>query len=188
MTVFQNPGKENTEAALRIAIHKAAELDTDLVLASVFGGSALTALKLAREEGFQGRIIVVRSVSSIKQGGVNRLTDEVRSKLESEGAVIVTAAHALSAGERGISQRFQGVYPLELMAGTLRMLGAGLKVAAEVSIMALDADAIRWGKPVVALGGTGSGLDTAAVITPAYSANILDTLIHEILCKPGYYK
>ena len=51
--------------------------------------------------------------------------------------------------------------------------------------MALDADVIEWGKPVVALGGTASGADTAIVITPGYSASILTTRIHEILCKPA---
>ncbi len=27
----------------------------------------------------------------------------------------------------------------------------------------------------------------AAVITPGYSADILDTRVHEVLCKPGLY-
>ena len=53
--------------------------------------------------------------------------------------------------------------------------------------MALDADAILFGQPVVALGGTGGGQDTALVITPSYSSSIMETKIHEILCKPGFY-
>ncbi len=47
------------------------------------------------------------------------------------------------------------------MAATLRTLGQGVKVCFECAVMALDADVIEWGKPVVALGGTASGADTA---------------------------
>jgi hypothetical protein len=50
--------------------------------------------------------------------------------------------------------------------------------------MALDAGLIPYGKPVIALGGTGRGTDTASIITPGYSSSVLDTKIHEIVCKP----
>ena len=40
-------------------------------------------------------------------------------------AVIVTAAHALSAGERSLSTTFKGVYPLEIMANTIPRSSAG---------------------------------------------------------------
>lgn len=110
---------------------------------------------------------------------------KTKRELEAQGVVIVTAGHALSSGERGLSRQFSGIYPLEIMAATLRTLGQGVKVCFECAVMALDADVIEWGKPVVALGGTASGADTAIVITPGYSASILTTRIHEILCKPA---
>ena len=50
--------------------------------------------------------------------------------------------------------------------------------------MALDADALSFGQCVVALGGTAVGVDTAVVLTPSYSSSVLETKIHEILCKP----
>ena len=53
-----------------------------------------------------------------------------------------------------------------------------------MTAMALDAGAVKMPRPVIALGGTGRGLDTACVITPGYTAKIFDTRIHEILCKP----
>jgi len=104
--------------------------------------------------------------------------------LEDAGAIIVTAAHALSGTERAISGKFGGAYPVEIMAHTLRMFCQGMKVCVEVATMALDAGAIKSPRPVIALGGTGSGLDTACVITPGYSAKIFETRVHEILCKP----
>ena len=46
---------------------------------------------------------------------------------------------------------------------------------------------IELNKPVVCVGGSARGADTACIITPAYTADCLDTKIHEILCKPGLY-
>ena len=35
------------------------------------------------------------------------------------------------------------------------------------------------------VGGTGGGADTACVITPSYTASLLETKVNEILCKPA---
>jgi len=80
---------------------------------------------------------------------------------------------------------FSGVYPAELIATTLRMLGQGVKVSVEIALMALDNGAIEYGKPVVCVAGSGSGADTCCIITPSYTATLLETKVHEILCKPG---
>jgi hypothetical protein len=93
-------------------------------------------------------------------------------------------AHALSGAERGISSQFKGIYPVEIMAQTLRILSQGVKVVVEIGSMALDAGAVEYGKPIVALGGTGHGLDTAVVMHPAHANIIFQTKIHEILCMP----
>ncbi|MBR6321411.1 MAG: hypothetical protein IKR59_00955 [Lachnospiraceae bacterium] len=188
MVIFKEKGKENTKAAAEIAVLRAKELGTDIVLSSGTGSSAEIVLAAAEELGYQGHITVVRSVTSAAENGINRMSPEMRASLEARGVRIISAAHALSAGERGLSTRFKGVYPLEIMANTLRMFGQGMKVCVECSVMALDGDAVEYKKPIVAIGGTGRGLDTAVVITPAYSANILDTVVNEILCKPGLYE
>ena len=83
-----------------------------------------------------------------------------------------------------MSGKFGGVYPVEIMAHTLRLFCQGVKVCVEIGAMALDAGAIQAPRAVVALGGSGEGLDTACVITPGYSAKIFETRVHELLCKP----
>ena len=98
---------------------------------------------------------------------------------------VVTAAHALSGAERGISKAFGGVYPVEIMAATLRMFGQGVKVCVEIALMAADCGAIRAKQPVMVVGGTGGGADTACVITPSYTTSLLETKVNEILCKPA---
>lgn len=184
MLCFENAGKQNTAETLRVALERAAALGCPIVAASTMGVTADALLCAASEKGFTGKIVIVRGCSSRARNGANLMKPEVRDDLIARGAVIVTAAHALSAGERGISTAFKGAYPLEIMAGALRMFGQGTKVCVEAAVMALDADAIGFGTPVVAVGGTHRGADTAIVVTPSYSASILQTVVHEILCKP----
>ena len=184
MVCFENAGKQNTAEVIRIALEKAAALGCPIVAASTMGVTADALLTAAEAAGFAGKIVIVRGCSSRQRSGVNLMKPEIKEALEKRGAVIVTAAHALSAGERAISGGFKGAYPLELMAHTLRMFGQGTKVCVEASVMALDADAIPFGVPVVAIGGSHRGADTAAVITPSYSASILNTVVNELLCKP----
>ena len=50
--------------------------------------------------------------------------------------------------------------------------------------MAADAGYVMTGAPIVAVGGSGRGADTAMVIRPAVSSNILNTKIDRIICKP----
>lgn len=182
--IFENISMENTAATLKLAFAKAQELHADVVLPTTSGASAVAAVEYADAAGFKGRIIVVTHVWGMKASGTNELLEENRKKLEDAGAVILTAAHTLSGVERALSGKFGGVYPVEIMAHTLRMFCQGVKVCVEIAAMALDAGAIIAPVPVVTLGGTGKGLDTACVITPGYSAKIFDTRIHEILCKP----
>ena len=188
MTVFERPGVENTESALRIALQTAAEKDLPIVVASNTGTTAETLLKLQQETGLSVPVVMVGQVYGFSKPGTDALTDEMRQKLEAQGVKIVITAHALSGAERSISRKFGGVYPAELVAASLRMLSQGVKVCVEIGMMAMDCGALAYGKPVVAVGGTGRGADTACILTPSYTADFLSTKIHEILCKPGLYE
>jgi hypothetical protein len=86
--------------------------------------------------------------------------------------------------ERSISRRFGGVSQVETIAEALRSLfGHGLKVCVEIAIMAADAGAVPI-EDLIAVGGTGSGSDTAIVIRPAHMNNFFDARIREILIVP----
>ena len=184
MITFPAPGTENTAATLDLALAYAAKHELDIVLATCTGATALALLDRIEKAGLSLRVIAVTHVYGMAEPGKNELPPEIRTQLEAAGVTVITAAHALSGGERGLSKRFGGVSPVEIAAHTLRMFGQGTKVCVEISLMALDAGAIPYGKPVVALGGTAYGADTACVLTPAYTSNLLDTRIHTILCKP----
>ena len=188
MTVFETLGPSNTVQTAEIAAKKAAELGCDLVVSSNEGPSADALYNACKKFGATGKIIVVSHVSGFRAGGQNELSDAKRKELIDKGMIVVTAGHALSGVERTFSSKFGGVYPVEIIAHTLRTFGQGTKVCFECSAMALDAGVIDYAKPVVAVGGTGRGADTAIVLTPSYSSSIFDTEMHEMLCKPYYPK
>ena len=70
------------------------------------------------------------------------------------------------------------------MAHTLRMFGQGVKVCVEIAVMAADAGMIPTTEPVIAVGGSGRGADTAVILQAANANRILSTKIDEIICKP----
>ena len=115
---------------------------------------------------------------------ISDMTNEEREKLISSGIKVLTTTHVLSGAERGLSAKFGGVSPVEVMASTLRMFGQGTKVCVEISVMAVDAGLIPYMQPVIAIGGSGHGSDTALIIRTAHANKILDTKIDEVICKP----
>ena len=184
MRVYEKPSAENTAPTLTLAIDKAKELSCDIILSTTSGASALTALAMAKDAEFTGKLIVITHVYGMREPGMNSLSDDDRQTLEDGGVAVVTAGHAFGGIERAISGKYSGVYPVEIMAQTLKMLSAGVKVCVEIGAMALDAGKAAHDRPSVVIGGTGRGLDTVCVMTPGYSSKIFDTKIHEILCKP----
>jgi len=183
MTCFAKPGSENTAETIRIALEAAQARELNIVAATTRGGTAVELVKAAQACNFPGEVIIV---SHAYRAGGNTMPAETRQWLEAQPKVrVATAAHALSGAERGISAKFSGVYPVELVAHTLRMLGQGVKVCVEIALMAADCGSVVTDKPVVCVGGSGSGADTACVLTPTYSATLMEMKVHELLCKPS---
>lgn len=159
------------------AISIAQENGLDMVIASTTGNAAMKLLDERDKSRYNGRIVVVRNVAGSFSEGCTGMSDTAYDELIKRGAYVVTAGHALSGAERGISKRFGGVLPVELIAETLRMFGQGTKVCVEIAIMANDAGHLRPGNPIVAVAGTGQGSNTICIIVPGYSATIFDTKI-----------
>ena len=182
---FVSTGTGNTAAAVKIAVEEAKERNiSHIAAASNTGATMFTLAEEAARQAYKGKLVCVTHVYGFKENGKNEMSDEDREKLEKMGIRFFTGAHALTGAERAMSRKFQGVYPLEIIAHTLRMFGQGMKVCVEIAIMALDAGLLPFGKEIISLGGTVRGADTVIVITPSYSSSIFDTKIHEVLCKP----
>jgi hypothetical protein len=177
---FEKPGKDNTEQTLKLAFKRGKELGlNEVVVASSKGDTAYKALEIF--DGF--RITVVTYHSGFKEPFKNVMPDDIRKDLENKMAGVVSASHALSGLERSVALKHSGIYPVLLIAETLRLFGQGTKVAVEVAVMAADAGALT-GNDLVSVGGTGKGADCALVIKPAHQNNLFDLRIREIICKP----
>jgi hypothetical protein len=183
---FAKAGPENTGDVIAIVLREAQKRNiSHIVAASNTGKTAELLAQEAEKAAYAGHLVCVTHAYGFREGGVNEMSGETRQALEARGVRVYTASHVLSGAERGISRKFQGSYPVEIIAHSLRMLGAGIKVCVEIAVMALDGGLLPWKKPVIALGGTVGGADTAVLLSPAHAAAIFDTKIHEILCKPG---
>lgn len=182
MTLFEKPGRNNTartlaiarEAALRLGIEKIIIASNTGATVFAFPGDAISSFKL---------ICVTHVYGFAKEEG-NEMSEETRQLLKDKGVTVISAAHALSGAERSLTRRFSGVMPVEIMAHTLRMFSHGVKVGVEISAMACDAGAVKPGVPIIAVGGSTNGADSAIVLRPQPTHRILDTKIDEILCKP----
>ncbi len=173
-------GPAGAEETARIAVEGAkARGIRHLVVASSSGATA----ELFRDCGLQ--VTVVTLAYGSKEPGKNVMEEAERQKLKDWGFSVCTAAHALSAAERAISGAAGGMYPLEIVANTLRMFSQGTKVCVECSAMAMDGDYLPFGEDVVAVGGTSLGCDTALVLRPSYSSKLFATKVKEVLCLPG---
>lgn len=180
---FNTVGKANTKDTVALALKTAAEKNIKYIVVASSRGNTAKLLKNTNNIN----IICVTHANGYPEPGQSEMSEEIRSELADLGIKVLTTTHVLSGAERGMSKTFGGAYPVEIIAHSLRMLGQGTKVCVEVSIMALDAGLIPYGEPIIAIGGSVHGADTAAIITPSHASSIFKTKIHEIICKPSLY-
>jgi hypothetical protein len=177
---FEQTGKVNTQETLSLAYHRAKELNlNEIVVASTTGETALEAYNIFKD--FQ--ITVVTYHCGFRKPFETVITSEMRHTLEQKGMRVVSATHALSGVERSLAKKYEGIYPVLLIADVLRLFGQGTKVAVEIAIMAADAGMLT-GNDIVSIGGSGKGADAALILKPANQSDLFEMRIREIVCKP----
>lgn len=179
---WNEAGITNTENTLKLAAEKAGELGIKYIV--VASNTGETAEKLL-EYGLKDiKVTVVTHHVGFKNAGESEMTLDARISLKQKGAEVFTSTHLFAGADRGVRNLFGGVYPAEIIAQTLRMFGQGVKVAAEIAVMALDAGLIPYGEDIISIGGSSRGADAAIIIRPAHSNYIFDTEIREIIAMP----
>lgn len=179
---FNKPGNENTQNTLELALKTAKERNIKYIVVASNSGATVEILKGIKDI----KIVCVTHAYGFKVPGENEMSKEKRQELIDDGISVLSTTHVLSGAERSLSRSFNGISPIEVMANTLRMFGQGTKVAVEVAVMAVDSGLIPYMEPVIAIGGTHYGADTALIIKTAHASNILDTKIQEFICKPAF--
>ena len=175
ITYFEDPGKENTETTLELAIARAkARNIRKIVLASTRGETAKDLA--ARLAGTGITMVVVPHQYGFMAG--QRFTKELAAELEGQG-------HAVHFGTMLFhTEHFYGVEAPKTLADLLRAFCQGMKVAVEIVLMAADGGKLEIGEEVVVVTGTGRGADTAVVAIAATSTHFKDFHVTEIICKP----
>ena len=178
---FENTGKLNTDATLKVAKKRADELGIKhIVVASNSGETALKVLKL-----FKGcKVIVVTHVTGFIGPDKQEFADESKKLVESKGGIVLTTTHAFAGLSRAMRNKHDMFLLGDIVSDTLRIFGQGTKVACEIALMAADSGLVRTDEDVVCIGGSGRGADTAAVIRPINTPNFFDLKVKEIICKP----
>jgi len=178
-TYYAEGGPANTDAALELMrAYCQAHPVEHIIIASTSGTSALRAMQVLDP----AKLIVVSY--GFAKPNHQELLPEARQQLVVAGIPIVTAAHAFGGVNRAVRTKFGPTQLDELIANTLRLVSDGFKVACEITLMAADAGLVASGEEVLAAGGTGRGIDTAALLRAAVSQNMFDLRVLELVCKP----
>ncbi len=179
MVYWEKRGRRNTDNTVKAAVDRAKELGIKhLVIASNSGETA---------EKFLGQGLEVTCVThhvGFTGPGEDEMGAQKRKELQDKGVKLLTTTHLLAGVDRALRNKFEGVYPAEIVSSTLRMMGQGFKVCVEISVMALDAGLVPYGEEIITVGGSGKGADAACVIVPAHSSQFFDTVIKEVICMP----
>lgn len=180
---FDRPGPKNTARLVQCVRQRVEALGIrHVVLASNTGDTALAVADAL--DGLDVNIVCVTEHAGWQNGDALSITDQMRAEVEKRGVRVLTCSHALSGVARSITEKFGGVSHVEIIAHTLRLMCEGMKVAVEVAVMAADAGLIPTDCEIVAIGGTGRGADTAAILRAAHMNSFFDLDIREILAKP----
>jgi hypothetical protein len=203
---FEEPSyvHDHTDEVLELVSRRVARGDIKrVVVASSTGRSALSAARALRGNGVELIVVSDRAGVSfapdelykewcerLKAEGVSKYRSglfwrpEAVDKLRALGVNKILVATELFRGiniQGGLNINF-------VIAEVLYRLSIGVKVCVEITMMACDAGYIEPGEEVIAAAGSGTGLDSAIVISAAHSDEMFDKergfRIKEIICKP----
>ena len=187
---FDTPGPGNTPACLDIAEALDAEGHRHVVVATTWGGTGLAFAErfhgqLAPAEGKPTvNLVCVTHSAGFKTPGEQECDPSPLARIRELGAKVYTGTILTHSIEANFAQEFGGSYPTLIIAQTLRRFSQGIKVAVEIVMEACDAGLIPEGEEVIAVGGTGRGADSVALIRSAASKRFLKLVVLEILAMP----
>lgn len=180
---FEEPGKKNTERTLQIALKRIEELEIkQIVVATTVGDTALRAVEAFKDY----KPIIVTHSTGFTSPNKQEMPDENRKKLIDSGAKVLTCQHSFGGIGRAVRKQLNTYQLDDIVANTLRILGEGMKVGCEITLMAADAGLIKTNQETVSIAGTSRGADTALVLNPVNTQRFFDLKVKEILCKPRF--
>ncbi|MBQ9159809.1 MAG: hypothetical protein IJ122_00615 [Methanobrevibacter sp.] len=184
ITYFEKEGNDYTDELIDVVKDK---LEVSghikrILIASASGESALKLYRALEDKDIE--IINVTHHMGFSGENESDISEEMIEELEKVGIKTLFGLHAFSGAARGVTNKYGGYSPLDVVADTFRMFSHGIKVGAEISIMAADAGLIPVGEEIIAIGGRGHGVDSAVILTPVNAKDLFKLKFHEILAMP----
>jgi hypothetical protein len=175
---FPHYGPENSAEVMDAVVERLREHDVNTVIvASSTGEMALKLCQTLSDNAVQAQVVAVCdppwAIGKIPKAG--RISPDNKAKLAAAGAIVVDMMpYASRAYSTGASNNvYEALDLLVVVFDAFRMVGGnGLKGAIEVALMATNAGVVPAGRDVIAVAGTGNGLDTAIVLKTAFSIDI----------------
>lgn len=183
ITYFDKEGEDNTDDLI-LAIEDKLRMVTGIDTILIASNTGESAWKLNNAVGNSVEIINITHHAGFSKPNELEISDEMIEKLEKAGVKTYCLGHAFSGAARGVTNKYGGYSPLDIVADTLRMFSHGVKVACEISLMAADAGIIPVGKEIIVVAGRKHGIDTAVILTPVNSKDLFDLKINEIFAMP----
>jgi hypothetical protein len=149
---FNEPGSKNTESVIQAVSEKIDETGIKTVIIASTSGK--TAIQFAKALKGKANLIAV---------SYKKISPENIQELKNLGVTVCNFENYLPLHEMG----------KELVRNTFYTLGQGIKVCVEVVLIAVDKGIISPGQDVIAVGGTGGGSDSAAIIKATSTADML---------------
>jgi len=184
ITYFDKQGEDYTDELI-LAVKDKLDVAKNIKYILIASTTGESALKLHNAIG-NDDITIINVSHNVGFSGDNEsdISDEMIAKLENVGIKTYQGLHAFSGAARGVTNKYGGFSPLDVVADTLRMFSHGVKVSAEISLMAADAGLVPVGEEIIAIGGRAHGVDTAVILTPVNSKNLFNLEFHEIIAMP----
>ncbi|MGC9520667.1 MAG: pyruvate kinase alpha/beta domain-containing protein [Anaerolineae bacterium] len=179
---FAESGPVNTERTLALVAERAKALGIQTVLVATTSGA--TGLQAVQTLSGLDVIAVTHSAGFREPYDVEH-DRAVCERIEGAGGKVLTATHAFGGVGRAVRKKLDTYQIEEIIAFTLRLFGEGMKVAAEIALMASDAGLVPTAEPLIAVSGTGQGADTAVVLRPTHAQTFFDLRFLEIICMPA---
>jgi len=174
---FERSGKENTAEVIKLVLERAKSRNiTRIVLASTRGYTAK--LFLDAVEGKDMTLVVIPWQFGFKEKEGNPFPQELINELREKKHLVHFGTMLFH------TDNLYGTNTPKALANILRVIGQGMKVCVEITMMACDGGCIKMGEKVIVVAGTGGGADFAVVATAAPSTKVSSLRINEIICKP----
>jgi len=155
----------------------------EIVVATTSGETGREAARAFSDSGI--KVIAVSHSVGFRESGGKELSDQMVEELKEQGVEVLTGTMPFHGIEDSFRKSRSSYSLVNAVADTLRLMGQGTKVCAEITCMAVDAGIIEEGRDVLAVAGTHKGTDTVLKIRATPSRRFLGLKIREIVAKPS---